>query len=816
MTKGLKIENENRHIFDTVQQAQASRGSMPAASDQSELKSIDRSYATQISTFKYSDGSHWEESVPEGRTRIGSSNAQNPGIRKFTDGSKWEGKIDPEGNPREEGTLTFANGAKWKGELDKNWLPTGRGTFIDPPKGLWQKYGFGKPNEHLIIDFKLPEVGKGKSGGRELKFGNETRVYDSEGKLVSRQVTFTGNELYTEDAAGKTLKYANGLVWKGNVDEKGKPKGDGSFIYQRPDREFSETFVNGKRTGYGSITYKDGNVYNGQINAAGEPHGMGSMADAKKGDLGNVKPWVNDQEQGPHRVQGPEGTIFFKNGVLIKEGLILIPRTGLFSRFRSPEIIKMNTSEQTGVKTIDLTKENGQRIIEQINKENGKLISRDIVDSNGYGTSTDSSGNVRRIYLKTVGGTTIREDVENGQQMGRGTVTRGDDTYTGPIDEQGRPNGQGVSRSSNGEAYSGTWVDGVRRGVAKYTTGGQEYLLENGSVWTGQLDKHGHFDNAGTLTTREGQVFKVTVSTDAQKGIKTVQHFNEKTGWEIEKFDVNKGNLVSVIHSNRDGVGFEMRVGPDGKLVKTAELSWDAKIGARIFKDVDRKGNPAGRGTVHFPIIKGGKVLSDLGGLTAGQLTAAENVQRDVAYSYVGELNDAGMPYGEGFILDHSDDSRTYVKSAQGVIVDGRIVPDGVSKMILAHMVELFRMAAIGNTMVDQLNDWLEKNESDVKKLQEENQDGKTALQLAKEAKNKKLAARIEELTKVAVAQQKTFVQRNGDDQIGTTAFSSDSLHRSILAMPATGSSSPGGILKRNNSEGGVSDLDLPDSDDER
>jgi hypothetical protein len=110
----------------------------------------------------------------------------------------------------------------------------------------------------------------------------------------------------TESApAFKTISLL-GIVYKGNVDSRGRPSGAGSLLFSQGDRYDGE-FVEGRRCGRGTYTFVCGDVYDG-LWKDDMRNGCGTLR-YSNGDVYDGE-WRNDARSGAGSLVFSDGSSF--------------------------------------------------------------------------------------------------------------------------------------------------------------------------------------------------------------------------------------------------------------------------------------------------------------------------------------------------------------------------------------------------------------------------------------------------------------------------------------------------------------------------
>lgn len=87
----------------------------------------------------------------------------------------------------------------------------------------------------------------------------------------------------------------------------------------------------------------------------------------------------------------------------------------------------------------------------------------------------------------------LPEEEVNSVTNKRLTIPLGECNYTGPVDAQGRPNGDGEAKFTDGRLYRGLFINGVAQGPIAY------FEYENGDVYEGSFKKNSFEQGRYTL-----------------------------------------------------------------------------------------------------------------------------------------------------------------------------------------------------------------------------------------------------------------------------------------------------------------------------
>ena len=199
-------------------------------------------------------------------------------------------------------------------------------------------------------------------------------------------------------------------------------------------------------------------------------------------------------------------------------------------------------------------------------------------------------------------------EIENGKPNGQGTVkTTNGEKYVGEY-KDGKENGQGIFTKLNGYKYVGEWKDGKQDGQGKHTrTNGEKYVGE----W-----KDGKQDGQGTFTYTTGQIY-VGEFKDGKRhgqgtmtlpdGGKYVGEWRTGDNWNGIIYDKYGNNIYKVVNGEwikqklveeekRETVVLFLRI-ENGK--KGWFWEGDENDDTKYVGEIE-KGRPHGMGTVTF------------------------------------------------------------------------------------------------------------------------------------------------------------------------------------------------------------------------
>jgi hypothetical protein len=389
------------------------------------------------------------------------------GILKYTDGTTYEGSFIPtydnDSETGNKGKVTSPNGDVYNGELDKG-----------------NKEGFGK----MVSATGEVYIGRWHANnkhGRGILVLPTSKEYQERQKIAGKFLNGelregTGRNLSSEEA-----KAVDGLLKSSEVIEPGQ-------ISDVLDMIFKSSPVDEILTNVEEMSWNNG-VYKGSVNERGEPHGEGEVKydgsryteeSAAEKDLYN---WLSKEH--PDKEYEYKGQ--FKNGKRDGKGVMTWPG-------RAPKDDWGCFQMYDGDWKNDLVEGHGKilytngHVYEGLFKNGEKLSKRKVAGIDGYfGPATYYSGEVNEKgkpdgYGNITSGH-YREsyigEFKDGARHGKGTmIFRREKRYSDEIGQwkkyegdwsYGEMDGQGTLKYNDGIIYEGSFEDGEKSGPCKIT-----------------------------------------------------------------------------------------------------------------------------------------------------------------------------------------------------------------------------------------------------------------------------------------------------------------------------------------------------------
>ncbi|CAF3605050.1 unnamed protein product [Rotaria sordida] len=118
----------------------------------------------------------------------------------------------------------------------------------------------------------------------------------------------------------KTIDYENGDVYKGEIDEHGRPHGKGTYIHHDIAGQVQQGCYVGewqhdKKHGKGRHRYRNGDIYDG-LWRDGKKHGYGKYTYFNQPSAEYTGYWKNDMKHGPYKndKKNGKGILIYSNG----------------------------------------------------------------------------------------------------------------------------------------------------------------------------------------------------------------------------------------------------------------------------------------------------------------------------------------------------------------------------------------------------------------------------------------------------------------------------------------------------------------------
>ncbi|MDR3078863.1 MAG: hypothetical protein LBU15_02385 [Rickettsiales bacterium] len=400
------------------------------------------------------------------------------------------------GSKNDKKKITYGDGSVYIGKVDANGKPDGKGTWTGP--GEEQKGGIFKNGRFIEGDvvMKLSNSITYRGGYKNGKFEGEGKLADANGEVL-REGKFEGGNFMEGTARDHKI---NGSIYEGPMKD-GVANGYGKLLYSNGEHR-KGNFLGGLFSwdGVVRINNPDGSVYEGAY-SGGKPDGQGLKkspgGDYENGEFkdgsfsGNGKVRKTNPSEGSvyegeysNKLRHGYGKITHKNGCSM-EGMF---EGGLAKDIVLERKLPNDRSEFSHI----IFDGNGNVLLKEELK--GKPAYRD--KKINFGALSKLKKPPMEVQPTTF------DDVEGGDASGEVRITYGDGSvYTGEVNEDCKPNGNGEWTGPEEELRKGIFKDG------KFESGTVVMKLSNSITYRGGY-KNGKFEEYGELEDREGGYYK--------------------------------------------------------------------------------------------------------------------------------------------------------------------------------------------------------------------------------------------------------------------------------------------------------------------